>query len=197
MEIIAGSAEVLSAGMFFDMARYRYRVFVEKLGWKLQTRGRTELDQFDRRDTCYLIARNANGRLVGTARLLPTHRPYLLASVFPQLLGDVPAPNTPRIWELSRFAAVDFEADAREDPYGSSTALELLHAAMRVVAQEGAQRLISVSPLGVERILRRAGVTAHRVAPPVLIEGQHLFACFIDVDKNWRPREDRRGDTTG
>lgn len=198
MEIIAGTAEALPAGMLFDIARYRHRVFVERLGWNLQTRGGAELDQFDRKDTCYLVARNAEGETIGTARLLPTHRPYLLASVFPQLLGDVPAPRTPRVWELSRFAAVDLGArDAPlRDPYGSSTALELLAAAMRVVAEQGAQRLISASPLGIERILRRAGVSAHRVAPPVLIEGHHLFACYIDVDKSWRPREDRRGEMT-
>ncbi|SDZ70543.1 N-acyl-L-homoserine lactone synthetase [Variovorax sp. YR266] len=197
MEIIAGTVDSFSAGVLFDMARYRHQVFVEKLGWKLQTRGRFELDEFDRKDTIYLIARNPEGEIVGTSRLLPTHRPYLLASVFPQLLGSIPAPCSPQIWELSRFAAVDgVRLSPGDDLCGSSLALDMLGAAMQAVAKEGGQRLISASPLGVERILRRAGVHAHRAAPPVLIEGQYLFACYIDVDKGWRPRQDRCGNET-
>lgn len=195
MEIIAGTVDSFSASVLFDMARYRHQVFVEKLGWDLHTRGRLELDEFDRKDTVYLIVRNPEGEIVGTSRLLPTHRPYLLASVFPQLLGDTPAPCSPKIWELSRFAAADgMHLGTGEDPYGWSLALDMLAVAMRTVAKEGGQRLISASPLGVERILRRAGLSTQRVAPPVLVDGQHLFACFIDVDKSWCPQRDRRAD---
>lgn len=197
MEIITGTVDSFTAGVLFDMARYRHQVFVEKLGWKLHTRGRLELDEFDRKDTIYLIARNTAGGVVGTSRLLPTHRPYLLATIFPQLLGDIPAPCSPQVWELSRFAVFDgTRLGPDDDLYGSSLALDMLSAAMRAAEKEGGQRLISASPLGVERILRRAGVRTHRAAPPVLIEGQYLFACYIDVDKGWRPRRSRCGNAT-
>ena len=193
MEIIAGTVESFSADVLFDMARYRHHVFVEKLGWKLHTRGRLELDEFDRKDTIYLIARDPDGRVVGTSRLLPTYRPYLLASVFPQLLGGNPAPCSPKVWELSRFAVADgMQVGAGDDPQAWSLALDMLGVAMRTVAKEGGQRLICASPLGIERILRRAGLPTHRVAPPVLVEGQHLFACLIEVDKDWASRRDRR-----
>lgn len=195
MKIIAGTVETFTADVLFDMARYRHEVFVEKLGWKLDTRGRLELDEFDRKDTIYLIARNPAGEIVGTSRLLPTDRPYLLASIFPQLLGDSPAPCSPDIWELSRFAAAEgTRLGVGEDPHGWTLALDMLSVAMRTVAEKGAQRLISVSPLGIERILRRAGLSAHRVAPPVRVESQQLFACLIDVDKNWCPHQHRHAD---
>ena len=198
MEIIAGTVDTFSADVLFDMAHYRHEVFVEKLGWELHTRGRLELDEFDRKDTIYLIARNPAGEIVGTSRLLPTHRPYLLASVFPQLLGDMPPPCSPDIWELSRFAAGDgTRLGMGADPLGRSLALDMLSVAMRTVAKEGARRLISASPLGIERILRRAGLSAHRAAPPVRVDGHLLFACLVDVDKNWCPRRDRRADGIG
>lgn len=198
MEIIAGTIDSFTADVLFDMARYRHEVFVEKLGWKLDTRGRLELDEFDRKDTIYLIARNPDGEIVGTSRLLPTHRPYLLASVFPQLLGDSPAPCSPDIWELSRFAAAEgTRLGMGEDPHGWTLALDMLSVAMRTVADKGGQRLICASPLGIERILRRAGLRAHRLAPPVRIEGQHLFACLIDVDQNWCPHRDHHADAIG
>ncbi|MDP9912470.1 N-acyl-L-homoserine lactone synthetase [Variovorax boronicumulans] len=198
MEFIAGTVDSFTADVLFDMARYRHEIFVEKLGWKLDTRGRLELDEFDRKDTIYLIARNPDGEIVGTSRLLPTHRPYLLASVFPQLLGDSPAPCSPDIWELSRFAAGEgARLGMGGDPHGWTLALDMLSIAMRTVADKGGRRLICASPLGIERILRRAGLCAHRVAPPVLVEGQHLFACLIDVDKNWCPHRDHHADATG
>lgn len=198
MEIIAGTIDTFSADVLFDMARYRHEIFVEKLGWKLHTRGRLELDEFDRKDTVYLIARNPDGEIIGTSRLLPTHRPYLLASLFPQLLGDTPAPCSPDIWELSRFAAGDgTRLGIGGDPHGWSLALDMLSAAMRTVAKEGGRRLISASPLGIERILRRTGLSAHRAAPPVRVDGQLLFACLIDVDKSWCPRQARHADGLG
>ncbi|MDR6521187.1 MULTISPECIES: acyl-homoserine-lactone synthase [Variovorax] len=195
MEIITGTADSFSAEVLFDMARYRHRVFVEKLGWDLDTRARFELDEFDRKDTAYLIARNDGGKIVGTGRLLPTHRPYLLATVFPELLGRRSAPCSPKIWELSRFAAMDLDAKpgvTHDDPLGTSLALEMLSVAMRTVAQKGARRLVSVSPLGVERILRQAGLRARRLGPPMRIGRRHLFACAIDVDTTWRPHPGRQ-----
>jgi len=198
MEIIAGTVDTFSADVLLDMARYRHEVFVEKLGWKLHTRGRLELDEFDRKDTIYLIARNPDGEIVGTSRLLPTHRPYLLASVFPQLLGDTPPPCSPDIWELSRFAAGDgTRRGMGGDPHEWSLALDMLSVAMRTVANEGGRRLISASPLGIERILRRAGLAAHRAAPPVRVDGQLLYACLMEVDKNWSPRRDCHADRIG
>lgn len=190
MKIIARTLADMPPEMLREMARYRYEVFVQRLGWQLETSHRMELDEFDRPDTRYLIARSARGDIVGTARLLPTHRPYLLASVFPQLLGDAPAPRTPRVWELSRFAAVDLRA-GRSETQGfdvSPTALALLGAAMRLAGSARAQRLVSVSPVGIERILRRAGVASDRMAPPVRIGGRSLVACVIHIDRRWRPR---------
>lgn len=141
MNIVTGTADTLPAGLLFDMAHYRYRVFVERLGWQLQHHGRLELDQFDRRDTLYVIARQRGGELRGVARLLPTDQPYLLATAFAQLLPGRPLPRSPEIWELSRFAAVDLDASGREGTrFGASeVALALLRGAMQLAAQRGAR----------------------------------------------------------
>ncbi|MDB5829628.1 MAG: N-acylhomoserine lactone synthase [Variovorax sp.] len=190
MEIIVGAADRLPVELLRGLALYRHRVFVEMLGWDLSVKDGMELDQFDRPDTVYVVARNDDGELIGTARLLPTDRPYLLREVFPQLLGDQPAPQTPTIWELSRFAAVDFSAAAAAAGAGASTqvsspvALDLLRASLALAARSGVSRLISVSPLGVERILRRGGFRAHRAGAPMLVDGHPVFACWIEVDPN-------------
>jgi N-acyl-L-homoserine lactone synthetase len=183
MDIVTGTAETLPAGLLFDMAHYRYRVFIERLGWKLAHTGRIELDEFDRRDTLYVIARNDKGTLRGVARLLPTSRPYLLADVFPQLLGGRTPPRSPDVWELSRFAALDPDAAAHgATRFGASDdALCLLDEAMRAAVLAGARTLVTASPIGIERILGIAGIAACRLAPPVEVDGQRMFACRIDL----------------
>src|SRR5580765_412233 len=108
MEVLAGRPHELSAQLLESVEQYRYRVFVEMLGWDLDTPPGRERDQFDHAGTLYLAARDAQQEIVGTARLLPTTSPYLLSEVFPQLLGGATPPSDPLVWELSRFAAVDF-----------------------------------------------------------------------------------------
>lgn len=183
VEIVGGTPGTLSPELFEGIARYRHKVFVETLGWELPARAGLELDEFDRADTLYLAAREHDGRLVGTARLMPTDRPYLLGEIFPQLMGGAQPPRRADVWELSRFAAVDFE-QAGAHPmrqFSSPITLHLLSEVLRLASNNGVQRLITVSPLGVERLLRRAGCAAHRAAPPVIVGGQLLFACWVEV----------------
>ena len=193
MKIIAGRAQELPSGVLYEMARYRHRVFIQRLGWDLQSHGRLELDQFDRRDTLYVIAYRRR-RVVGIARLLPTHRPYLLGEVFPQLLGELTPPRAADVWELSRFAAFDIVAPcvravtARSHRRPSAFALEFLKLVMEVAAKAGAKRLLSVSPLGIERILKRGCIDFERLGPVLSIDGASLVACAFDLRDASLPR---------
>jgi N-acyl-L-homoserine lactone synthetase len=182
MEYVSGTAGELRPELFTGMARYRHRVFVEALGWDLAVRDGLEFDQFDRPDTRYVVARDDGGAIAGVARLLPTTDRYLLADVFPQLLGSTPVPCCPFVWELSRFAAVDFAGLHGAGQFSSPTAVGLLREVQRCAASCGIRALVTVSPIGVERLLRKAGFRAHRMAPPVLVEGHPLFACWMDLD---------------
>lgn len=185
MDIDAGTFVDLPPGTVTQVARYRYKVFVQMLGWKLATQGGLELDQFDRADTIYIVARNDDGQVIGSARLLPTTRPYLLSEIFPQLLGGARLPCSAKVWELSRFAAVDFNerrTSALSQFSSSSVAVGLLQVAIRTAAERGAERLITVSPIGIERLLRKAGFQAHRAGPPVVVDGHPLFACYIECE---------------
>ena len=184
MNIVTGTLADLSLEIMAGVARYRHRVFVEKLGWQLRCENELEYDQFDRDDTVYVVAHNRDQEVVGTARLLPTTRPYLLDEVFPQLLHGLEPPHSPDVWELSRFAAVDFSVQSSSPlaQFSSPIAVGLLQAALECAARHGAKRFITVSPLGVERLLRIAGFQAHRLAPPVMVDGNPVFACSINCD---------------
>lgn len=184
MDIVMGTQQQLGQARVAQMDSYRYRVFVDALGWELPCEPGRERDQFDHEHTLYLLACNKQDQIVGTARLLPTHRPYLLGQVFPQLMADQLLPSSAEVWELSRFSAMDF-GQARQPfagQFSSPVTLGLLDAVLRCAAERGARQLITVSPLGIERLLHRAGYSARRAAAPVRIGRHWLFACWIDVD---------------
>jgi N-acyl-L-homoserine lactone synthetase len=86
------------------MHRHRYQVFVAERGWKaLESDDRLDIDEFDNEYASYLIAIEDDGAVAGSARLIPSWRPNLLKTLFPEYCrGDVPV--GPGIWEWSRHA---------------------------------------------------------------------------------------------
>lgn len=183
MRVVTGRQVDLPKGLYAEVACYRHRVFVERLGWPLQTFDSMEQDQFDRLDTVYVVSRDEQGGVSGCARLLPTTQPYLLEEVFPRLLNGMAPPKSPDIWELSRFAAVDFNAknSSAMGQFSSPITISLLQEAMVYAAAQGAKRVITVSPIGVERLLKRAGFHAHRAGSPMIVDGSPVFACWIEI----------------
>lgn len=183
MHLVSGTPAGLPKGLYAKVARYRHKVFVERLGWPLQTDGKVELDQFDRSDTLYVVAQDEDGDVFGCARLLPTTGPYLLGEVFPQLLNGLPSPRSPDVWELSRFAAIGASGGTASalEQFSTSVTVKLLHESIACAAAHGAKRLITVSPIGIERLLHRAGVRSHRAGPPMIVDGHPIFACWIDI----------------
>ena len=182
MQTISGTARDFSPEFENAIAQYRHKIFIERLGWQLPVENGMERDQFDRKDTLYVIARDGKGAICGCARLLPTTGPYLLGDVFPNLLPDTPAPRDESIWELSRFAAASIGDRVETAADSARNTRALLAASIKIAAEHGARRLITVSPLGIERLLNRMGVHAHRAGPPVLVDGKPIFACWIELD---------------
>lgn len=185
MEVICLTKAQLTLEAYLDLSAYRYEVFVNQMGWKLECPIGLEVDQFDGADTEYVMVKDAAWGICGCARLLPTTRPYLLSQVFPFLFHELPIPRDETVWEVSRFATWT-GARGGDTPADMAASLahtgRFAHAVLRRAAELGARRLVTVSPYGMERLLRRVGVCAHRVGPPVQWEGQLLIACWIDVE---------------
>lgn len=81
----------------------RKSVFVDLLKWDVPVLdGRYEVDQFDDLNATYVILADRDGAHLGSARLLPTVRPHILDSLYPDLCEDTP-PRAPDIFEITRF----------------------------------------------------------------------------------------------
>lgn len=81
----------------------RKRVFIDLLKWDIPALdGQYEIDGFDNEHAHYLILTDRDGRHLASARLLPTTRPHILDTLFPELCAGG-APVGPTTFEITRF----------------------------------------------------------------------------------------------
>ncbi|WP_293880478.1 acyl-homoserine-lactone synthase [Sphingomonas sp.] len=85
------------------MFEARKSVFIDLLKWDIPAlAGRYEIDHFDNPHASYLILADPDGRHRASARLLPTIRPGILDTLFPELCeGELP--SGPSVFEITRF----------------------------------------------------------------------------------------------
>jgi N-acyl-L-homoserine lactone synthetase len=163
------------------MGHYRREVFINQLGWELNITNGMELDEFDGPEAVYVCSQDAEGNVNGVARLLPTTGSYLMEKVFPQLWAGDALPCDPQIWELSRFAMVDTDKSAGVSLHQASAvaASTLLRKVIQAAKSNGADSLITVSPVGMERLLRVNGFRVRRAGLPSLWQGEALIALNV------------------
>lgn len=180
---IAGRREELPSGLMNDLGRYRRKVFVGLLGWPLCSSGDVELDEFDGPDAVCVSTQDQDGLVNGVARLLPTTAPYLLEKVFSELWLGSELPHSAQVWELSRFAAVNFTSAASytQQPLESHSARLFRHV-LRIAKELGAHTLVTVSSIGMERLLRVNGFHSMRAGPPVKLGQECLVGLVISLD---------------
>ncbi len=181
LTVSMGSCRQLSTKIMSLMHEFRHEVFVRRLGWSLPLLEDTERDQYDTPDAKYVVITDAEGDVTACARLLPTTHEYMLPELFPQLLGSCPAPCEAAIWELSRFATSVRQTHQGRILSLSKPTLELLDLVFEFSRKHNITRLVLVTSVGIERLMLRAGVPAHRVAPPANIDGKLCVALFIEI----------------
>ena len=156
----------------------RHEVFVRKLDWALACPEEgIELDQFDDDDAVYLIISNQHGQVVGGARLLDTSRRSLLGEIFTGLV-DGPVPADPGTVEVTRFV-VDPRRERLEGC--GDVCAELLWGLQEYGIWAGLDRLVSVSYVSLEPILRRAGYRSCRLGPSLTVGGAEIVARSHEI----------------
>jgi len=99
----SGRTSLLDHRALRAMFEDRKNVFVDLLKWKVPVlENRFEIDQFDDEHATYIIIAGGNGDHLGSARLLPTVRPHILGTLFPELCAD-PPPRGRHVFEVTRF----------------------------------------------------------------------------------------------
>lgn len=164
------------------MFRLRHEVFKERLNWDVGSSSGQERDDFDDLEPVYIVCEEG-GEVLGSWRLLPTTGPYMLKNIFPELLHGAPAPEQENVWEISRFAVS--KRVAGNDSLGTirSVTNTLLDELFTFAARRKIERIVAVSDVRFERILKRAGLLTKRYGPPLQIGVTKAVAGFADVNE--------------
>ncbi|MEY1555134.1 acyl-homoserine-lactone synthase [Yoonia sp. R2331] len=163
---------------FFDFLALRKRFFVDTLGWDIPHDDDVEMDQYDNPRAWYSLVLK-NGEVVGGARAMATtttwgSHSYMLRDALKGKLIDIPPSVmqadvcTPDVWECTRLVMSD---DVNTHAARSTCLSLIVQGLIDVAADEGANRLMSLSPLALMRALRQLGFGAERIGDPYLNEG--------------------------
>lgn len=167
-----------------DMHRMRYRVFKERLGWDVETAGDLEVDEYDALQPAYLLLRGVDGALLGCVRFLPSQGPTMLHEAFPALLPDGPIPGSAEVWESSRFA-LDVHPDAAKAAGGlAAPTYELFAGMVEFGLARRLTKILTVTDVRMERILRRAQWPLARLGVARAIGNTTAVAGHLEVSKD-------------
>lgn len=174
---IASRREFDSADLW-EMHRLRTKVFKDRMGWDVPIISGMEIDGYDALNPYYMMIREPAQGLRGCWRALPTEGPYMLKDTFPELLHGHPAPEDPKIWELSRFA---IEAEGPQGFGFSGLSLDALREIVTFGDRMGIEHYVTVTTSSIERMMRRAGFAVTRFGPPIRIGVENAVAVDFDI----------------
>jgi len=173
-----------------QMFQMRGEVFSGRLGWDVTVTDDREIDRFDDEDPAYLLSVNEKtGALQGAVRLLPTTGPNMLRDVF-HVLAPEGAPESPLIWESSRFAINPhiFVSDDRTiaNHRVNSITLELLCGIVEVCQKSGIDQIVSVFDARMARIFRAVDCSYDEIGTPTRIGKVMTHAALFEMsDAMW------------
>ena len=159
------------------MFEARKRVFVDLLKWDVPVlEDRYEVDQFDDEHATYLIVPDEDGGHAGSARLLPTVRPHILDTLFPDLCA-APPPHGLSVLEITRFClGRDQGAQARLE-----TRNLLVSALVRYALENGVRTYTGVAEMGWLQQILAFGWRCRPLGLPRIVDGRMLGALRIDI----------------
>lgn len=190
--VIEGVDRDRYATLIEAMFRMRAAVFAERLGWDVTVANGLEIDRFDAAAPLYLLSvDDRTGVLQGGVRLLQTTGPNMLRDVFPILIPGG-APESPLIWESSRFA-INPEAFAEVDRAEANhvvnrTTIELLCGIVEVCQRASIEHIVSVFDARMARIFRSVNCAFEIIGTPTRIGKTMTYAGVFDMSDEMRER---------
>lgn len=189
MIIIESGSEAVESPMLKAMFRARKQVFVDLLQWDVPVLGgEYEIDGFDNEQADYLIITDPDGAHLGSARLLNTHCPHILGSLFPQLCaGEVP--SAADTLEITRFCLDRSQrAVSRRE-----TRNRLVSALVTYALERGVQTYTGVAELSWLQQILAFGWRCRPLGIPQMVGSRMLGAIAIEIDEDTPQLLGRKG----
>lgn len=156
----------------------RKSVFVDLLKWNVPVvAGSYEVDRYDDAEATYLVLTDLDGAHLGSARLLRTDRPHILADFYPELCADG-VPAGPRMREVTRFC-LDRRLRAAERRQVRDT---LVFALAEHALESGLESYSAIAQIGWFQQILAFGWRCRPLGLPRHCDGAMLAALRIDID---------------
>lgn len=197
IKVIEGMDRDRHPDLISAMFRMRAAVFAARLEWDVTVTNGLEIDRFDAEDPLYLLSvEERSGALQGAVRLLPTTGPNMLRDVFPVLVPGG-APESPLIWESSRFAinpdAFDTVDRVQANHVVNRITVELLCGIVEVCRRAGIEHIVSVFDARMARIFRSIDCAFEIIGTPTRIGTTMTYAGVFDMSDHMRERLGQAG----
>jgi N-acyl-L-homoserine lactone synthetase len=168
--------------------RFRYDVFVDRMGWNLPHFNGLEFDQFDTPAAKYIVCLDEDGTVRGVTRLLPTTLPYMLRELWPELAGRFEEGE--RIWEATRFGV--------DRSIGRIAHLRVVHELIAACQEfglcNGIEHYLCVMPVAIlRRVIERSGCATEPLGPPVTVGRHRVVAAKIEISRQALERVKQSG----
>ncbi|KLN59138.1 hypothetical protein WH96_19415 [Kiloniella spongiae] len=158
-----------------SMFELRYRVFCERLGW-VPGEDQMERDHFDDLTPSYLIKQEPDGTVSACVRLLPSTGANMLRDTFPELLSGKDCPAEENIMESSRFSVDTALLKRRGEMELSKVTHELFISMIEFGLSKGLSKIITVTDLRMERLVKRSCWPYERLGEPQRqMDGQKII----------------------
>jgi N-acyl-L-homoserine lactone synthetase len=160
--------------------RLRYKMFVERQKWSVPSYRQIEYDQFDTPAATYILTVDEQYRALGAARLIPTTRPYMVESLWPDLV-DMDLPHCNSIWEASRFGCDrDLDAVSRR-----RVLAQLILGCQEFGIATGISQYLGVMPIRIFKYVIAANrCPVAQIGPTLRLSGHEIAAAYIDVSQS-------------
>lgn len=156
----------------------RKHVFIDLLKWDIPALdGKYEIDGFDDEYAHYLILTDRDGGHLASARLLPTTRPHILDTLFPELCAEG-APVGPTTFEITRFC-LDRDQSAADRRLARN---QLITALVEHALATGIERYTGVAELAWLQQILSFGWDCRMLGTPVMHPSGNLGGLDIRID---------------
>jgi N-acyl-L-homoserine lactone synthetase len=157
--------------------RLRYRMFIERQRWTVPNYKDLEYDQFDTPAAAYIISVDQHQRARGSARLIPTTRPYMVESLWANLV-DSELPHCESIWEASRFGC----ERALDAMTRRQVVAELILGCQEFGIANGISKYLGVMPIRIfTHVIAAHGCPVTLLGAPRQLHGHQVAAAYVDV----------------
>lgn len=180
VEFFLKDYEELTSGLASELYLLRRKTFHERLNWKVQCNEGMETDQFDNKNTKYLLGMHNNQLLCG-ARFIDSTQPTMISEIFQEYFDNIRLPDAIPCCEVSRLF---LDKDRRD--CGSMRSLpvsKILFLAMILYCiKNNYKGMYAVASRGMYAIFRQANWKIDVIQKGISEKGEIIYYIFMPAN---------------